>query len=257
MLNEQRLALAKLDRRTLRRFLYAYRRTRVELHDRLGEVAASKEWTHANLALAYRITDGGLEEIAELLGVSLGRGGAKAVRMGTRHLRARLPMEGPPPPVNVMAVLAKTENLLISRFTASRNRYRDTVRRAMSGHLLSAMLAKEPPARTVNRLMGPGGFLDGEQWQAERIVRTEMANAHEMAMWKTGSELIADGLPLRKKLHSHFDNRTAPDSRSPNQHNLVAEWEQPFREPETGRVYMHPPARPNDRATMLPVITGP
>ena len=97
-----------------------------------------------------------------------------------------------------------------------------------------------------------GLFVRYRSW-AERIVRTETANAYEEAnMW---SLYEARGqLPdLKKKILAVFDNRTADDSKAV--HGQVRDLEGYFQD-GAGRSYQRPPGRPNDRETMIPWRAG-
>lgn len=92
------------------------------------------------------------------------------------------------------------------------------------------------------------GFLKKKYW-AERIVRTETANALGATNLET-IEIAKKELPgMGKKIMAHFDNRTAMDSMYV--HGQIRETEDNFHD-GAGREYLRPPARPNDRETIIP-----
>lgn len=90
-----------------------------------------------------------------------------------------------------------------------------------------------------------------ERYKAERIVRTEMAQAYNAAHQQTLYEARDSGqVPgLKKSCVAVFDSRTALDSYPV--HGQVRELEAPFIDGE-GRRYQHPPGRPNDREKEIP-----
>jgi hypothetical protein len=95
----------------------------------------------------------------------------------------------------------------------------------------------------------PTSYVRRRYW-AERIVRTEVANAHAAAALQTMTETRAKDMPdLQKKILATFDARTASDSRAV--HGQVRPLEGMF-EDGAGRIYLRPPARPHDRETIIP-----
>jgi len=105
--------------------------------------------------------------------------------------------------------------------------------------------------RTETATIHEGLFVARRAW-AQRIVRTEISNAYNGAKVEALSELQRSIPGLRKKILAHFDARTATDSVSV--HGQVRSLNGPdaFFTDGAGRVYEHPPARPNDRETVIP-----
>ena len=94
-----------------------------------------------------------------------------------------------------------------------------------------------------------GGIFTNKKWWAERIVRTEVARAHNAAKEVAYQQYEVVGITVKKKILAIFDNRTAYDSvyvhgqvRGPGEYFLDG----------AGRLYLFPPARPNDRETIIP-----
>jgi hypothetical protein len=95
----------------------------------------------------------------------------------------------------------------------------------------------------------PTSYVKRRYW-AERIVRTEVAFAHNAAALSSINELRVTQFPdMAKKILAHFDNRTAPDSVAV--HGQVRKVDEYFMD-GAGRQYLHPPGRPNDRETIVP-----
>lgn len=114
-----------------------------------------------------------------------------------------------------------------------------------------SLAARETP-EGVERLrvedIPEGLFRRYRSW-AQRIVRTETARAYSTARMEGLFEQRADFPELRKKILATFDSRTAFDS--VGVHGEVRRLEEPFVD-GAGRVYLQPPARPNDREVVIP-----
>jgi|GEM_PF-5680034 len=89
------------------------------------------------------------------------------------------------------------------------------------------------------------------EWRAERIVRTETAFASNRSEIKQiegmyGKDIAKD--KFRKQLFTTFDGRTGEDSVSV--HEQIRKLDENFEDSD-GRLYQHPPNRPNDREVMV------
>lgn len=259
LLVDHREQLDALDNAALRRFLRAYTSARRDIREKLDAISGDKEWSHANLHVARLQIEDGIRHIARLLGKEVAGDVGAGVRLGVGHLEERFEalskrFSGIAVSFNVPAieVLSKREDLLLSRVEKSRRSYGDQVIESVSAELTAGALARESPSETLTRVMRVGGFLDGEQWRAARIVRTELTNAHELGTWEAGALAIKRGdLPpeTNKRMISVFDNRTGIDSYE--QHGQTVRWHEPFIDSKRG-FYLFPPNRPNDRATTVP-----
>jgi hypothetical protein len=115
-----------------------------------------------------------------------------------------------------------------------------------------SLKAKEIAPGVVQRIKEgdiPEGLFVRHKYWAERIVRTEVAYAHSSAKLEQLYVMRNDGLPVQKKIVAHFDNRTAADSVAV--HGQIRELAENFMD-GAGRLYLHPPGRPNDRETLIP-----
>lgn len=112
------------------------------------------------------------------------------------------------------------------------------------GHTAQSLHENEP-----QHFPEPTGYVRKRYW-AERIVRTEVAHAYNGAALATMYETRNTEFPdLQKKILATFDMRTAPDSVAV--HGQVRPLDGYFTD-GAGRTYQHPPARPNDRETVIP-----
>lgn len=98
----------------------------------------------------------------------------------------------------------------------------------------------------------PTSYVKKRYW-AERIVRTEMAYAANAANLSAMHGMRQQFPDMGKKILATFDIRTAPDSVAV--HGQVRRLEEYFMD-GAGRQYLHPPARPNDRETIVPWRMG-
>lgn len=113
-----------------------------------------------------------------------------------------------------------------------------------AGRVTAGGLAKDEPAWFPE----PTGYMKQRYW-AERIVRTETAYAYNRASSETITALGGEFGDMGKKILATFDNRTALDSIGV--HGQIRRLGEPFID-GVGRVYQYPPARPNDRETVIP-----
>lgn len=92
--------------------------------------------------------------------------------------------------------------------------------------------------------------VEGKQWMVDRIVRTEASAAHS---WVTMAALEEENDderdPMLKKLVTTFDAVTGTDSTL--LHGQTRKLDEPFIDVTSGREYMAPPNRPNDRETVV------
>ncbi len=94
----------------------------------------------------------------------------------------------------------------------------------------------------------PTGIVRKQYW-AERIVRTEIANAQNDTNLRSMKEARKEFPDMKKKIQAILDIRTAQDSIAV--HGQVRDLDENFVD-GAGREYLRPPARPNDRETIIP-----
>lgn len=145
-----------------------------------------------------------------------------------------------------------TTSSLLRRHEASVERYGTAMIGSMERELSQAMLTGLSQAETVDALMATGAFGARASW-GWRIVRTETAYAYNEARMAALHAEREDFPDLRKKILATFDNRTAYDS--VGVHGQIRRLNEPFTD-GAGRVYLAPPARPNDREVVIPWRPG-
>ena len=94
-----------------------------------------------------------------------------------------------------------------------------------------------------------GGVFREERWRAVRIVRTEVAGAYNGARFVELEGMAKKDPTIKKKIIAVLDKRTAKDSIAVN--GQVRPMSGLFMD-GAGRQYLYPPARPNDRETIIP-----
>lgn len=113
---------------------------------------------------------------------------------------------------------------------------------------MSAKITPTGVLRVVEEDIPEGLFVRHKYW-AERIVRTEVIRAYNGAKHAGMVEMGAQFPDMQRKILAILDKRTAADSIAV--HGQIRDMKTPFTD-GAGRVYMFPPARPNDRETVIP-----
>lgn len=129
------------------------------------------------------------------------------------------------------------------------DRYGDAVIGRFEEQLSLRLAARRSIAETRQALIDESPFLKGAPlYWAERIVRTESINASNAASQETIVAADEELGGMLKILSAVFDSRTAADSYAV--HGQIRRAKEPF---DTWQgATMHPPARPNDRETVVP-----
>lgn len=114
---------------------------------------------------------------------------------------------------------------------------------------LGGVSAKKLHAGEPAYFPNPTSYVKRSYW-AERIVRTEKAYAYNSASLAAIQRTkVVDFPDMQKKILATFDMRTAMDSKFV--HGQIRNVDENFVD-GAGRSYLHPPARPNDRETVIP-----
>jgi len=148
----------------------------------------------------------------------------------------------------------RAKGSLLSRHSASIERYGDHMIREFERQLRIGMTAGESQGEMVERLTGykPGnqrGVFRRQAYWARRIVRTEAAYGQNSSSNEAITEAKRQFPDMKRKIVATFDNRTAGDSKYV--HGQIRAVGEPFTDGK-GRVYLHPPGRPNDREILIP-----
>lgn len=131
---------------------------------------------------------------------------------------------------------------LLEYYRVSRETYGMEAISKMRGVLARGVLSGQTLAQTWEQLAEAVSISEA---RAERIVRTEAAFA---ANRRQLLDAKAADLGLVKSLVTTFDTRTGDDSKFVDGQTRALD--EPFSDNE-GRVYQHPPNRPNDREAMV------
>lgn len=143
------------------------------------------------------------------------------------------------------SILRGTKASLLGQHESSVQSYGRQMIAGMEKQMRVGMLQ----GKSQYEMVGEVQMYTRERWRAWRIVRTENANAYNAVTQASLEEQQREGEPVLKKILAHFDNRTAPDS--VYVHGQIRPLEGLFVD-GAGRRYKHPPARPNDRETVIP-----
>lgn len=140
----------------------------------------------------------------------------------------------------------QTVGQIIDRFVSHRGP------RGPEVSLRATVLADGTVKRLSTMSTKKGLFVEDRYW-AERIVRTEMLYGYNAAAQATIEEMAVDDASMKRIILAHFDQRTGADSIFV--HGEIRGPTEPFVD-GAGRVYLHPPARPNDREIVVPHRTS-
>lgn len=152
-------------------------------------------------------------------------------------------------PIRLDLVTTKVENSLLRDRVSSVRRYGMSMVENFEREMRVGYLAGDTQRQIVERMVA-NGFVSKRSW-AWRICRTESAhsmNAAKHEALRLQNEDEPDE-PVLKKILATFDNRTAYDSKAV--HGQVRKVDENFVD-GLGRVYLYPPARPNDREVIIP-----
>lgn len=141
--------------------------------------------------------------------------------------------------------LRGTKASLLGQHESSVRSYGRQMITSMETRMRAGML----DGRSQYEMVGELQTYTRERWRAWRIVRTENANAYNAVTQASLEQERREGEPTLKKILAHFDARTAPDS--VYVHGQIRPVDGLFVD-GAGRRYKHPPARPNDRETVIP-----
>lgn len=144
------------------------------------------------------------------------------------------------------------EQLLFNQYDSSVNMYSMGLRNAFQQTLTQSLIQQKTWSQAVWDMEQVFGM---EEWKLARIVRTELHGIYNNSKMNGFMTIQEDYIPdLKKTLYNPMDSRTAEDSMYVESLHLVVPLDQPFRYKWKGReyVFMVPPARPNDRAILIP-----
>jgi hypothetical protein len=146
------------------------------------------------------------------------------------------------------ASILELQPALLARHVSSAARYGNAMIRKMQSVMAQGMVQGRTSGQLVDDIINISGFQKNRAW-AWRIVRTESAEAQNAAHEQTiinSQQIFPD---LQRKILATFDLRTAWDSIGV--HGQVRDIGKSFTD-GSGRVYMRPPSRPNDREVLIP-----
>lgn len=167
-------------------------------------------------------------------------------------------------------VIDKRATSLMRRHDSSMSRYGKRNVLAMEKELSKSLLQGESQHEAIDRVVG---VMDGQWWEGERIVRTELswaANATQVDGLTSAREVVPDMMMQWRELVSEdgepFDDRVGEDSLALHGQVVVpgSMFTCPRATPEGEDVpealameeIAFPPNRPNDRATISPWRRG-
>lgn len=270
ILRQQRQQLQRLvEQRGVRRLGKVYAESRAELRDRLAQLeregrGQSFSAHHMRIMLlqsqhAVRYLEDRLgrelEGSGRLVASTAPRGMYRTVQALEQHFSGHSPVAQVEQAALFQRVYKGVEPSLMDRFRRSKRLYGPPVVAKIRLELAKGLVQGKTVDDMVSAVAGTGGIFDGQRWRAERIVRTELAWAHNHTQFQTMRALRDSGGPTHKKLLETFDDRTGNDSKI--LHGQIRRIDEPFvYDPPPGERGYPPfqvgPGRPNDRSVTVP-----
>lgn len=264
VLRANRRAVDKMiDLGARRELLDLLRAANSELNDRLHGMRRKDTFTavHARTAkaeiiAALRHAEGAFREHVVSRSIRAGRVAVvhakDVIEAGERQFHGiayELPIERA---LKLDARLSGNAASLLRQHEASTKRYGRRMLGEFEREMRLGIIQKETMDDVVDRLVGHGGpkgvFVE-KRWMAERVARTELLYSYNSASQLAIEESALELPDMRRIILAHFDRRTAMDSVFV--HGQIKRIDEPFVDGD-GRVYMVPPARPNDREVVAP-----
>lgn len=253
--------IVSLEQKEAERVIKAYRRIRQDLRDRL-DTLPSGTFTAQRLRGVLFQVESAIDASTGILRTEMDSSAQAAAEKGLEHLIDELnkynsTFTGAVIPINVdaVAVATDTKNFLFNRYESSMQNYNQMLRSRFSQGITNAAIEEISMSELVSRI---GRTFLGEEWQVQRIVRTELHNIYGLGklngmkrLWDEGEGDIPD---LKKALFHPMDKRTGEDSKYAEKLELIVPIDEPFRYKWKGelRTFMSPPDRPNDRSILIP-----
>ena len=165
------------------------------------------------------------------------------------------------PSISKLKTSIDQNKFLINNAEASLRTYTAEIRQTVSNAITQGMLAGRTGYEITSNLKR---YLNIKKWRIQRIVRTESHKIYNSAKLITYGQFKKEDFPdLMKRLVHRWDHRTGEDSKQLSQIDPAIPLNQPFvftykYRRKDGvvkkykRVFMTPPDRPNDRATLIP-----
>ncbi len=140
----------------------------------------------------------------------------------------------------------------LREYSDSYARYGSSAVRSIENEIAANVITGTPWTQSRERIMEiVEDTVDGQQWKVDRILRTETSAAYNGMHLEAMRVESRPGDPMLKRLVAVFDSKTASDSRL--LHGQTVPVEEPFIDVfNSGKRYMAPPNRPNDRETVIP-----
>lgn len=151
-------------------------------------------------------------------------------------------------------LLGDINTSLVSRYQTSVQKYGLGVISEIEQTLAVSQIMGKTPLEVTKSIAGKGGVFEGQFWKAERLARTEIANAYNFTEIQTLIDLQNEHgeKGLKKRITAMFDERTGDDSKFVD--GQIRDLDEPFF--DGIREYQYPPNRPNDRETISGWMDG-
>lgn len=267
LLEAQRAQLDRLTAQQSGRFIDALKRTRIALRDSLelaGGANPAAPLTPSASSVLMAQVDTAIASLQARLGETYGEMATAAYELAARHVEEQLRTFAAAsgftaPPLQIEAAVALQDGLLLQHYQRSVATYGAELAQKAQAAIVEGTLRRQSWAAIERRIAGISGIFaqdyyggnardERRQSRAERIVRTEILSAYNRAHLLDSAALEAQDPGFLKQLVAVLDSRTGEDSIFVD--GQIRAINKPFQDNQ-GRIYMHPPNRPNDREIVV------
>lgn len=254
--------LEGLELNQVRKFIKIFKQARKELVNRLL-ITPDNTYTEAKLETALSQIDQALIALEQRLKPELSFGfetlheqgvedAGKEINRFEKHFNGVTGLI----PIDPLIEATDPENFLFNQFQVSVNTYSLDLRKEFQRVLGQSLLQQKTWTQAVNDMEN---VFAANEYKLARIVRTELHQIYNVSKLNGFKRIQTDYLPdVRKTLYHPMDIRTAEDSKTAAQKNLIVDLDKPFvytfkqGDKDITRRFMTPPDRPNDRSILLP-----
>lgn len=250
--------LLSISEREANRIIKVYKRVRADLRDRLDTVQPGT-FTSQRMQSTLMQVDAGLRALQRDVSEEMGTATENVAGGSVEDLVSEIKkyekvFVGASIPINLNAgiIASDVRSLLLTRIESSFNNYNGFLRSRIAYGLSESVIAQDSFSEVVRKI---NLTLMGEEYKAERIVRTELHNVYSMGKIEGMRDLVAGDIPdLKKALYHPMDKRTGDDSKKAKRLNLVVDVDDYFEYEWNGetRRFFQPPDRPQDRSILIP-----
>lgn len=243
--------LLQLDEEALQRFLVKYEEIAKSLRSLLSsQMDYTFTTQHYNQVLAQ--VEAGILEMKKALNEQISDNEVLAQKQAIEHILSEITLYEPTFQgslqninVRVAEILDNVKTFRMQIYQSSVDKYGLDIIGKAQDILVKGILSQKFHSDLISEIME---YVDGREWKAREIMRTELLNAYNEAALVSLQESAKELPGLKKQWLATLDGRTGQDSIALN--GQIREVDKPFD--YAGKPIDRPPTRPNCRCRVIP-----